>query len=158
MSSYLPSLGIGAVAGMRTMTASAALSWAAPGWIGPSISRAGHARPALAATLLALGEIVGDKLPFAPDRRIPPSLAVRLAIGGAGGAALVGRSGSPLTGAAYGVVGALIGTFGGRAARALTARIGLNGVGGLIEDAVAIGLAVAAVRLAQEGRRSPALT
>ena len=113
-------------------------------------------RPALATTLLALGEIIGDKLPFAPDRRIPPSLAARLAIGGAGGAALVDRGSSPLTGAAYGVAGALIGTFGGRAARALTARIGLNRTGGLIEDAVAIGVAIAAVRLAQEGRRGSA--
>ena len=154
MTSYLPSLGIGAVAGMRTMTASAALSWAAPGWIGLPIHRAGHTRPALAATLLALGEIVGDKLPFAPDRRIPPSLAARLAIGGAGGAALAGRGGSPLTGAAYGVVGALIGTYGGRAARALMAQIGLNRAGGLIEDAVAVGLAITAVRLAREGHRS----
>ena len=156
MSSYLPSLGIGAVAGMRAMTASAALSWAAPGWIGPSIFRAGHARPALATTLLALGEIIGDKLPFAPDRRIPPSLAARLAIGGAGGAALAGRGGSPLTGAAYGVAGALIGTYGGRAARALTARIGLDWTGALIEDALAIGVAISAVQLAQEGRRRSA--
>ena len=85
------SFGIGFVAGLRSMTASAALAWAASlgrtrtDWIpaGPG--------PRGLATAAALAEMAGDKMPFAPDRRIAPSVLVRLALGAAGGAALAGR-------------------------------------------------------------------
>ena len=46
------------------------------------------------ATAAALAEMAGDKMPFAPDRRIAPSFLVRLALGAVGGAALAGRGAS----------------------------------------------------------------
>src|SRR3712207_1077929 len=66
------SFGIGFVAGLRSMTATAALTWAA------SLGRTrGEWIPAGTKTrdlamLAALAEMAGDKMPFAPDRRIPP--------------------------------------------------------------------------------------
>lgn len=88
MQDHWASFGIGIVTGLRSMTASAALSWAASlgqtriRWI-PSGSRT---RRFAAAVVLA--EMAGDKMPFAPDRLIPPSFAARLAIGAVGGAGL----------------------------------------------------------------------
>ncbi len=59
---YLRALGIGAVSGLRSMT-------------GPALTRirAGGA-PALVLPLLALGELVVDKLPGVPPRTAPPAL------------------------------------------------------------------------------------
>ncbi|WP_336491106.1 hypothetical protein [Methylobacterium nigriterrae] len=154
MPRHLASFGIGFVAGLRSMTACAALSWAASrgrtrsDWIpsGPL--------PRGLATAAALAEMAGDKMPFAPDRRIPPSLAARLAIGAVGGAALAGRDISPATGAVAGMAGALAGTRLGRAARGGTTRSGFDLARGLTEDVVAAGLATALVNAAAEGRNA----
>lgn len=111
MQNYTTSFGIGFVAGLRSMTSCAALTWAASdgrtrGGFIPSSSAA-----RTLATAAALAEMVGDKMPFAPDRRIPPSFAARLAIGGVGGWALAGRRTLPDYGALAGVAGALAGTL-----------------------------------------------
>ena len=149
MSSGWTSFGIGFVAGLRTMTACAALTAAASSgrtrlaWIpsGPAARRG--------AMGLALAEMAGDKMPFAPDRRILPSIAVRLLIGAVGGAALAGRNAAPFSGPLLGMAGAVAGTHLGRRARGATTR-SLGGVArGLTEDAVAAGLAVALVRGAE---------
>lgn len=152
MQGHWASFGIGFAAGLRSMTASAALSWAASlgrtriRWIpaGPG--------PRRFATAAALAEMAGDKMPFAPDHRIPPSFAARLAISAVGGAALAGRNASPLSGALAGMAGAVAGTLLGRAARGGTTRSGADWVRGMTEDAVAAGLATALVCLAE--RRS----
>jgi uncharacterized membrane protein len=145
------SFGIGFVTGLRSMTAVAALSRAASSgpprmaWIpsGPA--------PRALATAAALAEMAGDKMPFAPDRRILPSFLVRLALGAAGGAALAGRGASQVEGALAGVAGAVAGTLLGRAARGGTTRSGADWARALTEDAMAAGLAWAIVR-ATEGR------
>jgi len=106
-----PSFGIGVVAGLRTMTATAALTWAASlgrtrtSWIPTGL------RPGALATMAAVAEMAGDKMPFAPDRRILPSLAVRLALGAAGGVSLSRPNVPVLDAAATGLAGALLGTF-----------------------------------------------
>ena len=149
MQGLTASLGIGFVTGMRSMTACAALSWAAsqrrtrPGWIpsGPV--------PRGLATAAAVAEMAGDKMPFAPDRRIAPSIAARLAIGAVGGAALAGRDASALGGAVAGMSGAIAGTVLGRIARGGTTRSGSDWARALTEDATAAGLATALVCLAE---------
>ena len=149
------SFGIGFVTGLRSMTACAALTWAASQektqlrWL-PS----GPVSRGLAATA-ALGEMAGDKMPFAPDRRIVPSVAARLAIGAVGGAALVERNASPLTGPLLGMAGAVAGTLLGRTLRGGTTRSGSDWTRALTEDAVAAGLAATLVYYAEpRGRAS----
>lgn len=153
MRSHWASFGIGFAAGLRSMTACAALSWAAAlgrasvGWIPAGPGARG------VATAAALAEMAGDKMPFAPDRRIPPSIAARLAIGAVGGAALAGRDAPPLSGPLVGMAGAVAGTLVGRRARGAKTRSASDWARGLTEDALAAGLAIGLVRLA--ARRGP---
>ncbi|WP_336491554.1 hypothetical protein [Methylobacterium nigriterrae] len=149
MQKHAASFGIGFVAGLRSMTACAALSWAASrGRTRTEWIQAGPLPRGLT-TAAALAEMVGDKMPFAPDRRIPPSFAARIAIGAVGGAALAGRDASPAIGALVGMAGALAGTLVGRAARGSTTRSGFDLARGLTEDVVAAGLATALVSSAE---------
>ena len=156
MRRYETSFGIGFLAGLRSLSACAALTWVAAGGRTRGVARpAGSAARGLAATA-ALAEMAGDKLPFAPDRRIPPSFAVRLALGAAGGWMLTGRHASPGVGALAGLAGAVAGTLIGRAARGPGAPAPFGLARGLAEDAVAAGLAVALVTSANAPQRGPA--
>lgn len=149
MQRYASAFGIGVVAGMRSLTACAALTWAASDrrTRGTLIPAGPVARGV--ATAAALAEMAGDKMPFAPDRRIPPSFALRLAIGAIGGGALAGRHGSPMRGALAGGVGAVAGTLLGRAARGADAQTTPGRVRGVVEDVAAIGLAALVVATAE---------
>lgn len=154
MQGHWVSFGFGFVTGLRSMTAGAALSWAASmgktqlTWI-PSSSRA-----RTIAAVAALGEMVVDKTPLAPDRRIAPSMLLRLGIGATGGAALAGREASLLGGALSGMAGAVVGVLVGSTARSGTTRPGEDWPRALTEDAVAAALAATLVYLA-EPRRTP---
>jgi uncharacterized membrane protein len=145
---YLLALLIGVIAGLRAMTAPAALSWAAGlGWLDVSdtwLSFLASAWTRWAFTLLALGELVTDQLPSTPSRTVPLQFGGRLVMGALSGAVIAG-----LVGALLGIVGAVIGTYGGRAFRArLAAMFGSDPPAALIEDAVAIfGAAVIAMAL-----------
>ncbi|MHC2019939.1 hypothetical protein [Methylobacterium sp. CM6247] len=103
-------------------------------------------------TTAAIAEMAGDKMPFAPDRRIPPSFAFWLAIGAIGGWALAGRHTSPKTGALAGMAGAVAGTLLGRAARGPDSRTASGRAKGLAEDAAAVALAVLVVASAERYR------
>jgi uncharacterized membrane protein len=152
MRGYGAAFGLGLVAGMRSLSACAALTWAAAdGRTRGTLIPAGAGARALA-TAAALAEMAGDKMPFAPDRRIPPSFAARLAIGAAGGWALSGRHARPAYGALAGLAGAVAGTLVGRAARGGDSRTGAGRARGLAEDAVAAGLAAAVVASAERRR------
>ncbi|UHC19245.1 hypothetical protein LRS73_30635 [Methylobacterium currus] len=124
------SFGIGFVAGLRSMTACAALAFAAAEHRtrGAFIPSGPGARGL--ATAAALAEIAGDKMPFAPDRRIPPSFAARLAIG------------------------AVAGTLLGRAARGAESRTSAGRARGFAEDAAAVTLAMAVVASAERQSRA----
>jgi uncharacterized membrane protein len=138
---------IGVIAGLRSMTAPAAVAW---------MAHAGHvdlANPWAAflawaparwiLTLLALGELVADKLPSTPSRKTALPFGGRIVTGGLSGAALCAAAGTSLTGMLAGVLGAIIGTLGGHAFRArLAAAIGRDLPAALVEDAIAIGGAV----------------
>ena len=70
--------------------------------------------------LLALGEIIADKLPATPGRTRPGPLAFRLLIGAASGALICRRAQlSTSEGAIRGALGALIGSFAGYGYRTL---------------------------------------
>jgi uncharacterized membrane protein len=140
---------MGCVCGLRSMTGPAVVCWAARlGWLQLDRSPLAflHNPVSLVVfTLLALGEMVADKLPFIPSRTMIGPLGVRFAFGGLCGAALLlsGGSGvSPWLGALVGGVGGVAGAFAGyHLRRALTVRAGLPDLPvALLEDLVAIGL------------------
>jgi len=135
---------IGIIAGLRSMTAPAAVSWAArAGWLNlasTGLAFLGSALTPWILTPLALAELVADKLPTTPSRKAPLGFGARIVTGAFSGAALGAAGGSLVTGAIAGAIGAVIGTFGGHAARArLAASFGRDRPAALIEDAVAIG-------------------
>jgi uncharacterized membrane protein len=135
---------IGIVAGLRAMTAPAAVSWAARlGWLNlapTSLAFLGYAFTPWIFTALALGELVTDQLPTTPSRKVPVQFGTRILTGGLSGAAIGGAHGQLVVGLIGGVIGAVIGTLGGAAVRGrLAASFGQDRPAALIEDAVAIG-------------------
>ena len=134
---------IGVVAGLRAMTAPAAVSWAARiGWLNlapTSLAFLGYAFMPWVLTALALAELVTDQLPSTPSRTVPAQFGARLVSGGLSGAAVGAAHGGLFIGLVGGVVGAVIGTLGGRACRArLASAFGSDRPAAFIEDAVAI--------------------
>ncbi|HXA88128.1 MAG TPA: DUF4126 domain-containing protein, partial [Mycobacterium sp.] len=75
----LMALLIGVIAGLRSLTAPAVVSWAAfLGWInlhGTWASWMGNIITVIILSLLAVGELVNDKLPKTPARTAPPVFA-----------------------------------------------------------------------------------
>ena len=134
---------IGFIAGLRSLTAPAVVSWAARlGWIhleNSPLAFFGAAVTPWIFTVLALGELVSDQLPTTPSRKSPPGFISRILMGGLSGAAFGVAGGSLATGAIAGVVGAVAGTFGGyEARRRLAAAFGKDQPAAFLEDAVAI--------------------
>ena len=134
---------IGIIAGLRTMTAPAAVSWAASlGWLNlapTKLAFLGYSYTPWVLTVLALGEFVTDQLPSTPSRTVPMQFGARLVSGALCGGAIGAASGSLLTGAIAGIVGAVIGTLGGRALRGwMATTFGSDRPAALIEDAIAI--------------------
>jgi uncharacterized membrane protein len=141
---------IGVVAGLRTFTAPAAVSWAAHlGWLplaGTPLAFMGSVWAAGILTVLAFVEFVIDQLPSAPSRKAPPGFGARIVSGALSGAALGALPGLLIAGGIAGIVGAVIGTLGGYAARArLAAAFRQDMPAAFIEDAVAIVLAILVV-------------
>ena len=148
---YLLYLSIGIVAGLRAMTAPAAVSWAAYlGWLkldGSILAFMGYAWTPWIITVLAVAELVTDQLPSTPSRTVPVQFGTRMLSGALTGAALGIVAGALVIGAVLGAAGAVIGTLGGRAARAaLARRFGNDRPAALLEDVVAIAAAVLVVR------------
>src|SRR5579884_2262313 len=120
--SSLRALGIGFVAGLRSMTAPAAVSWAAGNGrlsLGNSpLVLLDSERAERTTRNLALGEFVSDKTPLLPSRLKPASLLWRLLSGGVCGAAFSVSDGEHASaGAALGATGALVGSLLGYAWR-----------------------------------------
>jgi uncharacterized membrane protein len=139
---------IGVVAGLRTMTAAAAVSLAACfGWIdlsGTWLAFLGSGIAAAILAILALAEFVTDQLPSTPSRKVPVQFGARIVIGALAGYAL-GRldGGSGALAAFAGIVGAVVGTLAGAEARGrLAAAFGSDRPAAILEDVVAILLAL----------------
>ncbi|MBL8576656.1 MAG: DUF4126 domain-containing protein [Mesorhizobium sp.] len=143
---YLLALLIGVVAGLRAMTAPAAVAWGAYlGWLplaGTWAGFMGHWIAVAVFTVLALVELVTDQLPSTPSRKVPQQFGARLVSGAFTGAIIGTAGGALLVGLLAGVVGAVIGTYGGAAVRArLAAAFGKDPPAAILEDIVAIALA-----------------
>ncbi|KDP84263.1 DUF4126 domain-containing protein [Cupriavidus basilensis] len=150
MTLYLLSLFIGIVAGLRAMTAPAAVSWAASLGLldlsGNWLAFMGYRFTPWILSVLALAELVTDKLPATPSRKVPQQFGARIVTGALAGAAIGAGSGMLAGGAILGAIGAVIGTLGGAAIRArLAAAFGRDRPAALIEDLVAMTGAVLVV-------------
>jgi uncharacterized membrane protein len=140
--------GIGVVAGLRALTAPAAVAWAAHlGWLHLHDSPLGFIASTWAIVLfsaLAIFELVGDLLPTTPSRTAPAPLAARIISGGFCGACLcVSANQSLFMGAALGAIGAVAGAFAGYGLRKrLVTGLNVKDIFVAIpEDLIAIGLA-----------------
>lgn len=143
-------LGLGAIAGMRSMTAPALLSnelSKAPteALVGSPLRYLQHGPVATGLKLLAASELIGDKMPGMPDRIDPPALLSRAASGALVGATIftVHRD-SWLKGAAIGAAAAVAATYGSFYLRKLMNKYAPNAVSGAVEDALTLasGLAI----------------
>lgn len=162
---FWPVLGFATLAGMRSMSA--------PAFLSHYLARQPHSgldrsplrllqKPATARLLkvLAAGEMVGDKLPNAPDRTAPPVLLGRLLSGALVGAAWYkSRHGSALGGGLLGGVVAVAATFVSYALRTGFSQqsglpVALVGVG---EDALVVGGGAALLRAQKPAPASRAL-
>jgi uncharacterized membrane protein len=144
---FLIALGIGIVAGLRSLTAPAVVAWGAHlSWLnlhGSPLAFMGSRAAVAIFSLLAIGELVADKLPMTPKRTAPAPLMARIIMGGLCGACLCAAAGKSL------LVGTLLGGIGGVAGailgynirRRLDLRI-KDLIVAVFEDVVAIGLAL----------------
>jgi uncharacterized membrane protein len=144
----LLAIGIGFVAGLRSLTPPAAVSWAARlGWLnlhGSPLAFMGSAVAVAIFSLLAALEYVADLLPRTPNRTKPGPLITRIFTGALSGVCLAVSAGDSSTVAAVlGGIGAVVGTFAGYQARTrLVSVLKVKDVFVAIpEDLVAIGLA-----------------
>ena len=112
---------IGFLAGLRSLTPPAVLAWAVHlGWftLDRPLSWVGSTISVLILTVLALAELIADKLPRTPNRTSPPGLIARLVTGGFCGACIMlSANQGAVVGALLGSVGAVAGAFAGYKAR-----------------------------------------
>jgi uncharacterized membrane protein len=142
---------VGTASGLRSMIGLVAVSWAAHVGILPLehtwLAFLGYSFTPLILTLLAIAELVIDKLPKTPSRLAPPGFITRIVTGALCGLA-IGLSGNGglagnglIIGLLAGTIGAVAGTFGGAKARRLLAKaFGRDMPAALLEDAIAISI------------------
>jgi uncharacterized membrane protein len=128
------------------MTAPAVVCWAAyQGWIslaGSPLSFMEHPVALVIFIILAVGELIADKLPKTPARTSAFPLIARIVLGGLCGAALaVAGHVALIAGVLLGAVGALVGTYGGYYYRHSTSGSGKvpDLPVALLEDLIAVG-------------------
>jgi uncharacterized membrane protein len=133
------SLAIGAATGGRSLSGIAAVSLSSTRDERPL----GNPVAKVLFGLLAVGELVLDKSPKAPNRLEPPGLAGRIVLGGASAGLLARRHGaSPIPQVVVGMVAALTAAIAGHWGRSrLAGRFGADLPGALIEDGVVQSLA-----------------
>jgi uncharacterized membrane protein len=143
---------LGTATGMRTFTPMAVLCWFAYAgyvpvdgtwafWVAKLVT-------AIVFTVLAVAELVGDKLPRTPDRTSMGPLLARLIFGGlVGGIVAASLNGSGIEGIILGVGGVLVGAFGGYLVRReiVERSSGKDWPVAIAEDLVAVGFAVLAL-------------
>lgn len=141
-------LGIGVVAGLRSLMAPAAVAWAVHlGWVHLHDTVLAFMESGIALAIfsfIAIGELVADLLPQTPKRTDLAPLLARVVSGGFCGACLCASANKSLAiGAALGVAGGLIGAFAGyEIRRRLVLKLNIRDYFvALSEDLVALGLA-----------------
>ena len=137
---------IGVVSGLRSVTAPAVVAWGAHlNWLNlrnTALSFMASTAAVVIFSLLALVELITDKLPSTPSRTEPVGLIARILLGGLSGACVaVSGAQSIVVGAVLGAVGGVAGAFAGYQARArlVKALKVPDFVIALLGDAVAIG-------------------
>ena len=141
---------LGTASGLRALIGLTVVSWAARlGYIHLDhtwLAFLGFAFTPYILSLMAIGELVNDKLPKTPSRLIPPQFITRVVTGAFCGVALGLATDHLLIGLVAGAVGSVVGTLGGAKARDFGAKLfGRDLPAALIEDVVALGLAVSAI-------------
>jgi uncharacterized membrane protein len=128
----VPAVLVGLSAGLRTLTPPAAL-----------VLRSSSPRPVRAlAVAAAAGELVADKLPATPSRLEAPGLGGRLVSGAACGRAVAGPRGAAVAAAAATAAAVAGATY----RTQLAGRLGRGALWAVLEDALAVGLAIAGTR------------
>lgn len=147
MTTFLLAFSIGIVSGLRALSGLAVLSWTArlhrvhlEGTIFAFLS---YTATPYILTAMALGELINDQLPKTPSRLIPPQFITRAVMGTICGAVIGAATQMWVVGSLAGLLGSIAGTLGGARARLLLARVfGADLPAALLEDLVAISLAV----------------
>jgi uncharacterized membrane protein len=142
----LSAFGIGIVAGLRSLTAPAVVSWAAHfhrlDLRDSRLAPLGSSIAVYTISALGLGELIADKRPFVPNRTSPLPMFFRILSGAICGAALCISANRLLwEGTLLGGLGAANGAFGGFHVRRLLVKyLKINDTAiALAEDALAIG-------------------
>jgi uncharacterized membrane protein len=147
---------IGVVAGLRALTPPAVVAWGAwLGWLpldGTWAHWVGHPITVTVLTILLLVELVTDQLPTTPSRKSAPQFAARIITGAFAGAVIGAGWHYTFSSLGAGVIGAVLGTLGGYAARKrlVEANDGYDLPVALTGDAIAVlgGFAVVALATA----------
>jgi uncharacterized membrane protein len=134
---------IGVIAGLRALMAPTIVSWGAGlGWFslaGTPFNFMSSIITRCIFSVLALGELIQDKLPKTPSRKVPPQFIARVVSGAFSGAVLGAARQSLVGGLIAGAIGAVAGTLGGSAVRGALSKIaGKDLPIALLEDLVAI--------------------
>lgn len=139
-------LGLGAIAGLRSMAAPALLSRAVRrGDVGglrdTPFATLGLSKVSATLQLLMIAEMLADKTPFVPSRTSAPALLGRALSGALAGAALFANAERhPAPGAVLGALAAVAGAHAGEKLRARgTQKLGVpDPVLGLVEDGIVL--------------------
>ena len=115
---------LGCVDGLRSLTPPALVCWAAHlGWLhfaGTRFAFINHRSTLIVFTVLAVAELIADKLPNTPARTAPLGLIARILLGGACGLAIATSVGMSLSfSVLLASIGALVGAFVGYHSRRL---------------------------------------
>lgn len=115
---------VGCVDGLRSLTPPALICWASYfGWLhfaGTRLAFINHRATLIVFTLLAVVELIADKLPNTPARTAPLGLSARILLGAACGLALATSAGISLSfSVVVGSIGAIVGAFAGYHSRRL---------------------------------------
>src|SRR6476660_9856948 len=115
---FVLAFAMGIVAGLRSLTAPAVVAWGAHlNWLNlhdSPLAFMGSTTAVAILSVLAIGELIADKLPMTPKRTAPAPLMARVVTGGLCGAGLCAAMGKSLPvgtlrGGSGGIVGALRG-------------------------------------------------
>ncbi len=115
---FVFAIGIGIVAGLRSLLAPAVVAWAAHFDLlnlnSSPLAFMGSRTAVAIFSILAIGELVADQLPKTPKRTALAPLLARILLGGLSGVCLLAAAGkSLLAGAVLGGIGGVIGAFAG---------------------------------------------
>ena len=124
MMAFLLAFLLGCVDGLRSLTPPALVCWAAHlGWLhfaGTRLAFINHRSTLIIFTVLAVAELIADKLPNTPARTAPLGLIARILFGGACGLAIATSAAMNLSfSVLLASIGAFVGTFVGYHSRRL---------------------------------------